>query len=402
MPSNRPLNVLLMCCYFKGERFMQQAKARGANLYLLTQKKLLGKAWPRESLVDVFAQNDDPPLQATLNTVSYLMRSIRFDRVVALDDYDVEVAASVREHLRIPGMGDSQARFFRDKLACRMRLRELGILVPDFTPVFNNEVVAEWTAKVPAPWMLKPRSEASASGISKVHSADELWKLLESKGDARSQFHLEAFVPGDVYHVDALTNDGKVVFAEAAKCGEPPFNVAHGGGIFNTTTLERGSDEEKVLKAFNEKVLASLGYQYGASHLEFIKGKSDGRFYLLETSARVGGAHIAEMHEFATGVNLWAEWANLECDLGVRPYRLPEQRKANYAGLLMTLAKQDKPDFSSYDAKEVVYRAPEEHHAGLIVVSPDRKRVVQLVDDYKQRFVSDFMMVLPSASKPSN
>src|SRR5690242_9557938 len=113
MPSNRPLNLLVLACYFKGERFMQQAKARGANLYLLTQKKLLGKPWPREHLVDVFAQNDDPPLQATLNTVSYLNRSIRFDRVVALDDYDVETAASIREHLRIPGMGDSQARFFR-------------------------------------------------------------------------------------------------------------------------------------------------------------------------------------------------------------------------------------------------------------------------------------------------
>ncbi|HEY3447246.1 MAG TPA: hypothetical protein VGK67_12815 [Myxococcales bacterium] len=401
MPSNRPLTILAMASYFKGERFLQQAKKRGAKVYLLTIQKLLGKEWPRESLEDVFAQNDGSTLPQTLNTISYLNRSIRFDRIVALDDFDVEVAASVREHLRIPGMGDSQARFFRDKLACRLRLRELGHLVPDFTPAFNNEVVADWIAKVPAPWMLKPRSEASATGIHKVHTPDELWKLLEAKGDARSQYHLEAFIPGDIYHVDALTCDGKVVFAEAAMCGEPPFSVAHSGGIFNTTTIERGTEEEKTLKAFNERILTSLGYQYGASHLEFIKGKADGRFYLLETSARVGGAHIAEMHEFATGINLWEEWANLEVDHAAQPYRLPA-RKADYAGLLMTLAKQERPDFSAYTDKEIVFRAPEASHAGLVVASPDRKRVAELVNGYKQRFVNDFMTVMPAASKPSN
>lgn len=401
MPSNRPLTMLVLASYFKGERFIQQAKARGAKIYLLTVQKLLGKAWPRESLDDVFAQNDGPTLQQTLNTVCYLNRSIRFDRIVALDDFDVEVAANLREHLRLPGMGDSQARFFRDKLACRMKLRELGLAVPDFTPVFNNEVVAEWIAKVPAPWMLKPRSEASATGIHKVRNADELWSLLESKGDGRSGYLLEQFVPGDIYHVDALTTDGKVVFAEVGRCGDTPFEVAHGGGIFNSVTVARGSEDEKILEAFNEKILTSLGYRHGASHLEFIKGKADGKFCLLETSARVGGAHIAEMHEFASGVNLWQEWANVEFDSGARPYQLPQTR-TDYAGLLITLAKQERPDFSAYADKEIVYRAPEPSHAGLIVCSPDREKVASLVDSYKQRFVNDFMTVLPIASKPSN
>jgi hypothetical protein len=393
--------MLVLACYFKGERFMTRAKERGANVYLLTQQKLLGKPWPRQALADVFAQNDGPPLQATLNTVSYLMRTIRFDRIVGLDDYDVEVAASLREHLRIPGMGDTQARFFRDKLACRIRLRELDIPVPDHTPVFNNEVVGEWIAKVPPPWMLKPRSEASATGIHKIKSADELWQVLDSKGDGRSQFHLEQYLPGDVYHVDSITSDGRVVFAEAARCGDPPFNVAHGGGIFTTVTLPRGTEEERTLKAFNEKVLTSLGYRYGASHVEFIKGRDDGKFYLLETAARVGGAHIAEMHEAATGVNLWEEWANLEVDLNVRPYKVAPQRQ-EYAGLMMTLARQERPDFSAYSDKEVVFHAPEANHAGLVVRSPQRERVVQLVEGYKQRFMNDFMTSLPNTDKPAH
>jgi hypothetical protein len=49
----------------------------------------------------------------------HLSRRVKIDAVVPLDDFDVEKAAALREHLRLPGMGDSQARLFRDKLAMR-------------------------------------------------------------------------------------------------------------------------------------------------------------------------------------------------------------------------------------------------------------------------------------------
>src|SRR3954463_5855572 len=117
--SDQPLNVLAIASYFKGERFLKQVHARGAKVYLLTVESLLKEPWPRAGLADVFAQRDDPRVsgeQEFINTVSYLARNVRFDRIVALDDFDVEVAAPLREPLRIPGMGDTPARHFRDKL----------------------------------------------------------------------------------------------------------------------------------------------------------------------------------------------------------------------------------------------------------------------------------------------
>jgi len=36
-------------------------------------------------------------------------------RVVTLEDFDVEKVAALREHLRIPEMGDTTTRYFRDK-----------------------------------------------------------------------------------------------------------------------------------------------------------------------------------------------------------------------------------------------------------------------------------------------
>jgi hypothetical protein len=53
------------------------------------------------------------------HAISYLARSRKIDRIIPLDDYDVLTAAAIREHTRIPGMGQTTARRFRDKLAMR-------------------------------------------------------------------------------------------------------------------------------------------------------------------------------------------------------------------------------------------------------------------------------------------
>ena len=399
MPLDRPLNILVLASFYKGERFLKQAHARGAKVYLLTQEKLLNKPWPRECLVDVFAQRDDSPLMHTISTVSYLARSIAFDRIVPMDDYDVETAATLREHLRLPGMGDTTARHFRDKLATRVKAREEGLPVPEFVHVLNHDAIREFTKRVPAPWMMKPRSEASASGIVKCENEKQLWDTIAEKDDRASYFILEKYIPGDVYHADSIISERKVVFTATHQCGTPPFNVAHGGGIFTTSTVERGSPDDLAMRELNEKVLTKMGLVRGVSHTEFIKSRENGKFYLLETAARVGGAHISDVIESASGVNLWQEWANIELDKGEVPYVLPKERK-EYAGVALTLAKQDEPDLSTYNDPEVVFRSPEKHHAGLIIRSPKYARVKELLESYQRRFATDFMAQLPSPTRP--
>ena len=81
--------------------------------------------------------------------------------------------------------------------------------------------------------------------------------------------------------------------------------------VFTTRLLERGSEREQLLLEMNSHLLAALGLVRGVSHTEFIIGH-DGQVYFLETAARVGGAHIAELVEAATGINLWSEWARIE------------------------------------------------------------------------------------------
>jgi biotin carboxylase len=249
--------------------------------------------------------------------------------------------------------------------------------------------------------VLKPRSMAGAIGIRKIHRADELWPAIELLGDMQSFYLLEQFVAGDIFHVDSIVSEQQVVFAIASGYGRPPMEVSHGGGIFTTGILERESGDALRLVAENERVMAALGMVRGASHTEFIKSKADGRIYFLETSARVGGAHIAELVEAATGLNLWAEWAKVEVAGEEGGYQPPSVRR-DYAALLISLARQQRPDTSAYNDAEIVWRLVQDHHAGVILRSPSAARVRELLADYERRFTEDFYAYEPPRDKPSH
>lgn len=122
----------------------------------------------------------------------------------------------LREHLFIPGMGETTGRAFRDKLSMRRRARGAGIPCPEFVHVLNNDAIAEWAARVPPPWVLKPRAQAAAIGIRKLHGADELWPAIDALGEAFAEYVLEQFIPGEVYHVDSIVFDRQVRFAIVA------------------------------------------------------------------------------------------------------------------------------------------------------------------------------------------
>ena len=402
--GNRPLNIICLATYFKGADFIHECKAHGCHVILVTKEKMLREDWPRESLDDLIAVPNDagPPL--FIDLLAFLARKMKIDRVIALEEFDVVTAALMREHLCLPGLSSSGAKVFRDKLSMAVYGQRAGINVPEFVPLVNREEVDEYMKRVPGPWVIKPRSDVSAIGIRKVSEPLEVWRAIDEMNEREnlreraSYYVLARFIPGEVFHVDSVVKDGRVVFAGTNQYGRPPMQVAHQGGAYVSRTLERGSYDEKTLLATNKKLIRALGLERGATHAEFIKSDADGKFYFLEIAARVGGAYIAEVLEAASGVNLWREWAKLEIADGKGPTVRPQRKE--YAGIILSLAKQEYPDTSAYVEDEIIYRVKKLHHAGLIVRAPRLERVNELLDQYGHRFVEDFVAVAPPPERP--
>jgi biotin carboxylase len=404
MSTKNPITVLTVSSYEKGHDFMRECKEQGCRVLLLTSKSLENAPWPKEAIDEIFYmpdKNKEWNMRDVIYGVSFVARKEKIDRIVALDDFDVEKAAALREHLRVPGMGDTTARYFRDKLAMRMRAQEMEIPVPEFIHVLNHNDINEFADKVQFPYMIKPRMLAGAHGLKKVNSKEEMWNRINNLGDEQSFFLMERFIPGNIYHVDSIIYEHEVRFALASQYGRPPFEVAHEGRVFTSRTIERGSKKEQQLLEMNEKLMKALGMLRGVSHTEFIESDKDGKFYFLETSARVGGANLSELVLAASGINLWREWAKIEILRGEGEYQYPEVLD-DYAGIITSLSKQEWPNLSSYNDPEIVWRLNKPYHAGFVLRSKHYKVVEEMLENYTERFYKDFFTTAPMKDRPSD
>lgn len=397
-------HIVCIASEFKGNEFLEQAHAEGWRVTLVTRHKLADAAWPWDSIDDVKTVDDDAQPVDYVRAITNLAGAQMIDRIVGLDEFDVITGALAREHLQLGGMTSSYLRRFRDKLTMRNVASRAGIPCPQYIGAFNQEKIFEFLVTVPPPWIVKPRHEVSAFGIRKCATADEVWNVLHDLDnrnnwrDHPSQFVIERFIEGRVFHVDSVVNDGKVVAAGVSQYGTAPFKVTHEGGVFTSSIVPYRSKERKQLEVMNRALLMGFEYDHGVSHAEFLKSDETGEFVLIEVAARVGGAYIANVLEHACGFNLWREWARLETATDDNPYTPPKLSK-NYAGIALALANTEVPDTSHYADEEIVYRVDKPRHVGLIFRSEKQKRIDELLEIYTQLITNDFLAVAPAKER---
>ena len=396
--------IVCIASEYKGNEFLEECQNAGWHVSLVTRKKLLDEPWVWTSLNNVKTVDDDATVEDYVRAVVNIAGTQPVHRVVGLDEFDVLTAARAREHLLLGGMTSSHALRFRDKLTMRNIAAKAGIPCPEFSGIFNPDVVNEYMDRVPGPWIVKPRNEVSAFGIRKCETREDVWQSLTDL-DARntwrdhpSQFLVEKFIVGNVFHVDSVVEGGKVVTAGVSQYGKPPFEVSHYGGVFTTSIVPYRSKVRKELEKLNIQLLEAFKYERGVSHAEFLESAEDGKLYLLEVACRVGGAYIANVLEHACNFNLWREWARIETATGEKPYKAPKLRK-DFAGVALALANQDKPDTSHYTDEEIVYRVSKAKHVGLIFYSQKQDRVSELLEVYAERITADFLAVAPAKER---
>ena len=386
-------SFLCLSTDFKGVSFIKTLKSLGHKVFLLTHEKERNSAWPRESIDEIFFGNRNRKSphdrQQLVQGTAWLIREHGIDRIVALDDFDVEDAALLREEFRLPGMGQTTSRYFRDKLAMRMRAAEKGVPVPAFSALFRLSQLQKFCEQNSGPWVIKPRSEASADGILKVETIEEAVAAFEKLGEESYRYLIEVFAPGKVYHVDALVSDGELSFVRSSAYGDPPLAVVSRGGLFQTRTLEEKSKDSRTLAKLTKDVMKAFGMRYSASHTEFIQD-AKGNYLFLETSSRVGGAYISNMIECATGIDLWSEWAKLElCQLSGESYVVPKASQGNGAVTIRTVSEH-QPDLSEFLVPEVQIVVDKPYHAGFVLAATSVKDLAKIQDDLAERLAARF------------
>jgi biotin carboxylase len=391
-------HIVCIASEHKGNEFLEECHDAGWHVTLVTRDKLLDEGWAWTALSDVKTVRDDAAPVDYVREIANLAGQRPIDRITGLDEFDILTAAQAREHLQVSGISNSYGLRFRDKLRMRNLACDRGIPHPEFTRVLNAVEINAYLDRAPGPWIVKPRTEVSAFGIRKCETREQVWEVLKGLDDRNtwrdhpSQFLIEQFIEGEVFHVDSIVTGGKVVAAGVSRYGTTPLNVSSKGGVYTSSTIEYGSSDRMKLERLNSALLEGFGYKKGVAHAEFLKSAETGEFYLLEVACRVGGAYTANVLEAACGFNLWREWAKLETETDDRPYRGPKLRQ-EYAGVALCLANTEHPDTSPYTDPEIIYRIKKPKHAGFVIASRERKRVDELLAEYAKRLSEDFLEI---------
>ena len=394
-------HIVCIASILKGNEFLEECHEAGWRVTLVTRENQLDEPWSWTSLNGVKTVSNNAGTEDFIRAVANLAGTKPIDRIVGLDEFDVLTAAKAREHLQVEGISNSYALRFRDKLRMRNVARQADIPCPEYSSIFRPEEIDGFLNRAEAPWIIKPRTEVSAFGIKKCDTKEQVWqtlRVLDNKNtwrDHPSQYLIEKFIEGKVFHVDSVVENGKVIAAGVSEYGTPPLNVSHEGGVFTTSIVPYASKVRKELERLNKKLIKAFEYERGVAHAEFLQANASGEFYLLEVAARVGGAYIANVLEHACGFNLWREWAKLEIATEEKPYQPPKLRK-DFAGIALALANQEKPDTSHYEDPEIVFRVDKPKHIGLIFYSRKSQRVNQLLNVYAERIAQDFLAYAPA------
>ena len=372
--------ILCLASQVQGQAFLRQCAELGIRPTLLTLDPLRDADWPRDVLEELASMPTGLSVEQVLNTVSWMSRGHRYDRVVALDNADLPLAAQLREHMRIPGMGLTTAGYYRDRLAMLTGAREAGFAVPEFTRVLNYDELRSFMQRVPSPWHLEPRC-GTRGVVRRSEDPESLWRQLDELGDAQSRHLLMQMLPGEVYRVSAVLCEGRVLFSVVCHMAMTQTGERLQNGAQASFVVPRESRAWMELTALNAGLAPALGMARGVTEAEFLR-TGDGRWLFLEITAPVCAPWSVEVVEAASGVNLWREWARLEAaQIRGENYLLPESWDY-YAGHLSDLRPQEQEELEVLRDRSIVLRTDDR---GLLLRSEKPEPIIRLVDSFLHR-----------------
>ncbi|MFI9175517.1 acetyl-CoA carboxylase biotin carboxylase subunit family protein [Streptomyces lincolnensis] len=223
------------------------------------------------------------------------------DRLIALSEFTLEIAARVRVELGIPGPTPEEVAVYRDKVRMKEVLAEAGVRVPRFAGCADIEQSVAFAAATGYPVIVKPVDGAASIGVHRVDDEATLRELLPTLD--LSRYEIEEFVTGVVHHVDGFAD---------ARC-EVPFQVASvyvgdclsfGSGSPLGSVVLQESELRGRIEEFSRECIAVLGLRDTPFHLELFVTAS-GDLVFLEVGGRVGGSEVPHLLNKLFGVNLY-------------------------------------------------------------------------------------------------
>lgn len=256
--------------------------------------------------LQVPSMNDEP---AVIEAVRRWVGSTEFERVEALAETLVLLAARIREALGAKGMRYEQVLPFRDKDRMKQAVAAAGIRVARHVRGRSPRELREAAEQIGFPVCIKPIAGAGSTDTYRVASMNELDTVLPRIGHV-SECNVEEFIEGEEYTFDTISIDGSIEYFNIAWYRPPPLIGRSVEWISPQTVTLRDVDAPQFAsgREMGRDVIRALGYETGFTHMEWFL-KSNGEAVFGEIAARPPGAYSVHIMNFGSDIDTFTGWA---------------------------------------------------------------------------------------------
>lgn len=305
------MNVLLISPGYPADmpEFARGLAESGARVYGVGDQHVAGlPELVRRSLSEYVQVSSLWDSRRVIAELSERLRGQQLDRIECLWEPGIMLAAELREHFRVEGLGIEHARLFRDKEAMKSALDRAGIRTPRHVAV--DSVAGCWAAveEIGFPVILKPIDGAGSADTYRVESREELRAVLPLLRHVPS-ISVEEFVDGEEYTFDTITIDGKIAYYNIAWYRPRPLIARSNEWISPQVIALRDVDDETLAGGVRMgfDVIDALEFKTGFTHMEWYR-KADGEVVFGEIGGRPPGAHQVDQMKYACDFDVFKAW----------------------------------------------------------------------------------------------
>ena len=244
-----------------------------------------------------------------INSIMDSIKNHKFDGVITVCDYYIDMATEVAKRLKIPCPFPKDVKSIREKHTLRKKLDNLGIKNPKYLVAEDMEQLINGLKDFDYPFVIKPVDLASSAFVKLIKNEEDLKTACEELDNFPLNFReqkrntsylIEEYMDGDEVSVETVSFNGKIEvigITDKSITGKPYF--IENGHMF---PAKLSSNIEKQLKEYIIRVLNGVGYDHGIAHTE-IKITDNG-FRVVEINPRTAGNYIVELIENVTSINM--------------------------------------------------------------------------------------------------
>ncbi|CZE33127.1 ATP-grasp domain-containing protein [Streptococcus pneumoniae] len=261
-----------------------------------------------------------------------LYESFSYDRIIALDEFDVYIAAKIRNFLGIEGQSVESARFFRDKYYMTKKVKSFGFPVAHTEKIDNYLDVYNFGRRNGYPFVVKPNLGAGTVDTYIINSEFDIKKLVKYNFQS-NQFICQEKLNGNLFHIDVLVNDDYIEYINVSRYLHPTIEYQNNKSSASVTLTEKDV-ETKVLRCYTEKLIRAIPtYRFSLLHLEVFYDGNE--VYFLEIASRLGGGGVHRILNDQYGFD--PQEVVIKLEMGEEFSNFPKSKLNDYYGFIMVI-----------------------------------------------------------------